>query len=141
MNDILQRVALKAVIVNDEDKILLLREASTYEEGTNVGRYQIPGGRLEPGEKWEDGLHREVAEETGLTVEVRKPLYVGEWHPVIKGTQNQIIAVYVICESSHKKVQLSEDHDAYVWVSAADYSRYDVLDPEGKVIEAYYNEC
>lgn len=32
-----QRVACKAVIANKDDKVLLLREASTYEEGTNVG--------------------------------------------------------------------------------------------------------
>lgn len=38
-------VAAKAVVQNEEGKVLILREATTYEESTNVGKYDIPGGR------------------------------------------------------------------------------------------------
>lgn len=38
------RVAAKALIVNDDGQLLVLREADTYEEGTNIGRWSIPVG-------------------------------------------------------------------------------------------------
>lgn len=38
------KVAAKAVIF-DNHKVLIVREASTYEEGTNIGTWGLPGGR------------------------------------------------------------------------------------------------
>ncbi len=54
--------AVKAWIENGERKLLFLKEKSP------LGKvyYSLPGGRLEQGESEEDGLKREVFEETGL---------------------------------------------------------------------------
>lgn len=136
-NNIVQRIATKALIVNVKGEILILREASTYEEGTNVGRYHLPGGRLNPGEKFLDGLKREVDEEAGLKIEIGKPIYVGEWRPIIKGVQNQIVAIFFICKPLTDKVRLSEEHDDYKWVLPNEIKKYDVMSPEDKVIEEY----
>lgn len=38
----------------------------------NSGIYRAPSGGIEPGERIEDGLKREMLEETGLTVEIQK---------------------------------------------------------------------
>jgi len=134
---VVQRIATKALIVNNKGQILILREASTYEEGTNVGRYHMPGGRLNPGEAYLDGLMREVDEETGLRIEVGKPIYVGEWQPIIKGIQNQIIAIFFICKPLTENVQLSEEHDDFKWILPNEVEQYDVMSPEDKVIEEY----
>ena len=34
-----------------------------------IGQWSLPGGRLEPQEAWQDGVEREVEEETGLKVD------------------------------------------------------------------------
>jgi 8-oxo-dGTP diphosphatase len=133
----IQRIATKALIIDDDGKYLLLREASTYEEGTNVGRYHLPGGRLDIGEHFEDGLFREVKEETGLQIEIIQPIYVGEWRPVIKGVKNQIVAIFFLCRAISTKVTLSDEHDDYQWVSPTEKHRLDVMDPENKVIANY----
>ena len=134
---IVQRIATKALIVNDKGQVLILREASTYEEGTNVGRYHLPGGRLNPGEAFQDGLKREVDEESGLQIEIGKPIYVGEWRPVIKGVQNQIIAIFFVCKPLTSDVRLSEEHDDYKWVLPSDVKQYDIMSPEDKVFATY----
>jgi len=140
MNDVVtQRIAGKAVIVNDEGKILFLREAATYEEGTNLGRYQIPGGRVNIGEPFMDALKREVMEETGLEVEVGQPLYVGEWFPTIKGNKNQIVAIFYVCKPLTFDVKLSEEHDAFEWADPRQPIEFDIMDPEPEVIKAYLN--
>ena len=131
------RVAAKAVITNDEGKVLLLREASSYEEGTNIGRFDVPGGRLEPGESYNEGLLREVLEETGLSVEPLYPIYIGEWSPVIKGQLTHIFAIFTICKSSSDKVKLGSDHDKYIWVSPEELSSYDITQPGPEVVKRY----
>lgn len=132
---IVQRVAMKAVIVSD-GKVLILREAKTYDEGTQEGRYHVPGGRIEIGENFEAALQREVREETGLTVDIVMPLYVGEWRPVIKGVPHQIIATFLVCRlSSEAEIVLSDEHDAYEWIEPKERANYDLMDPEDKVID------
>jgi len=136
MDKIRQRIACKAVILCD-GKVLILREAKSYTDGTNIGRYHLPGGRIEPGEKYMDGLAREIFEETGLRVHVGKPVFVGEWFPVIRGEQNQIVAIFFACITTNNQVVLSSEHDDYQWIDPGDYERYDLMDPEGEVFSAY----
>ncbi len=58
--------------------------------GPGVGRWSVPGGRVEPGERAADAVVREVAEETGLAVAVEGFVGwveridpTGGWHHVI----------------------------------------------------------
>lgn len=55
-----------AVMVDDAGRLLMVRRA--HEPGR--GRWSIPGGRVEAGETDAQALIREVAEETGLVVEI-----------------------------------------------------------------------
>lgn len=136
MTDIVQQLAMKAVIVND-GKVLVLREAPTYGEGTNRGKYHLPGGRVEKGENIFDALKREVFEETGLEVEIEYPIYVGEWHPVIRGVQHQIMGVFNVCKPKKVKVVLSTEHDDYQWVDPANHSAFNILSPDCLAIDRY----
>lgn len=131
------KVAAKAVVVNEKGEVLLLREASTNKEGVNLGCYCNPGGRLNPGESYEDGLRREVMEETGLAIESLYPIYVGEWHPVINGVPHQIIAIFTVCKAATSAVKLSEEHDDFKWINSKDRDKYDIMAPEGDVLDRY----
>lgn len=137
MTDIVQRIAMKAVIVNKEGKVLILREAATYGDGTQLGRYHMPGGRIEVGENFEDALRREVREETGLEIDIEYPIYVGEWRPVIRDVPHQIVATFMVCKPKGNKITLSTEHDDYKWIEPAERNAYDVMDPEDKVIDRF----
>ena len=54
-----------AIAVCDEG-LLLVRRAHP----PSRGRWSLPGGRVQPGETAQQALRREVAEETGLIVEI-----------------------------------------------------------------------
>ena len=136
MPKILQRVACKALIIYD-DKILILREAPTYKEGTNIGKFQLPGGRIEVGEPFLSGLKREISEETGLIVSVGKPFFIGEWFPFIGSVKNQIIAIFFVCNAETNYVRLSEEHDQFTWIDPVLHDNYDLIQPEPEVIQAY----
>ncbi|MBI4426739.1 MAG: NUDIX domain-containing protein [Candidatus Kerfeldbacteria bacterium] len=68
-------IAIKAFIVF-EGKVLIVREAPTNPVGTNAGKFDVVGGRLAPGERFDETLRREIREETGLTVERGQPFHV-----------------------------------------------------------------
>jgi 8-oxo-dGTP diphosphatase len=135
------RVAAKAVIIDEQGRALILREANTYEEGTNIGKWGVPGGRIEPDEPFYDGLMREVREETGLEIKVVEPIYVGEWWPEIKGVKNHIVAMFMLCETTSRlEVRLSKDHDRFAWIASDELSDYFIVEPEPEVLEKAFED-
>ena len=56
--------ATAAFIVNDNDEMLVVRRAKEPAKGT----LDLPGGFVDMGETVEEGMHREIKEETGLDV-------------------------------------------------------------------------
>lgn len=138
MADLVSQIAAKAVIVDSGGKILVLREAATYKDGTNVGKYHVPGGRLEKGESFLEGLEREVREETGLEVEPLFPLHVDEWRPVIRDVPHHIIAVFMLCRlKGASAAVVSEEHDEAIWIDPAERTAYALLDAEARAVDAY----
>jgi 8-oxo-dGTP diphosphatase len=137
MSDMTLRVAAKAVITNPKGQVLILREASyeTHPTNTKSGRYQLPGGRLEAGETFEEALRREVQEETGLEIEIAKPLLVGEWRPIIRGVPHQIIGIFMSATTTSNKVQISDEHDAFLWIDPAKRAEYDIVTPDWRAID------
>jgi 8-oxo-dGTP diphosphatase len=132
----IQRVAGRALIIHD-GKILIIRESNNYDGGTNKGKYDLPGGKLDPGEYFIDGLKREVYEETGKSVEIGMPFYVDEWRPTINGKNFQIIGIFFLCTTSDDKVKLSKDHDDYKWIDAKEYNKYPMIDAAEKAISLF----
>jgi len=120
-------IATKALVIHNK-KVLLLCESGQYEDGTNAGRYDVPGGRLKPGEKFDETLLREVHEETGLRIKIIRPVAVNEWRPEVKGEKWQIVGVFFECESDSDEVSLSEDHDSYVWIKPEEYASYPIIE-------------
>lgn len=57
--------AVGAIAVCDAGLLLVRRG-----QAPSRGRWSLPGGRVQPGETAEQALRREVAEETGLVVEI-----------------------------------------------------------------------
>lgn len=58
-------VGVGAIVLDDNQRVLLVRRG----QEPLLGEWSLPGGALELGERLEDGVRREVSEETGLQVE------------------------------------------------------------------------
>ncbi len=129
-------VATKAFIVH-EGKVLMVRESGAYKDGTNMGKFDVVGGRVQPGERFDEGLRREVHEETGLDVTIGRPFFVNEWRPVVREEQWQIVATFFVCTKVGGDVVLGDDHSEYVWIDPLRYTEFPIIENLAQAFEAY----
>ena len=129
-------VAMKAFIVHD-GRILILRESPKDTDRTNVGRYDVVGGRIMPGQRFDESLLREIREETGMTVKIGRPFHVDEWRPVVRGEPWQIVATFFECFADSDAVDLSGEHDDYRWIEPKAYRSHPLIENLHQAFEAY----
>ena len=121
--------AVKAFIKYN-NKILILKESSCEKFG-------VVGGRLEPGEKLDEALRREIREETGLEAKIGKQFYVDEWNITANRKQLHIIGIFFECEALSDNIRLSNDHSEFKWINPKDYKKYDLFDNLKGAFETY----
>ena len=105
------QLAVSAAIFRD-GKILLVRRARSPAKGF----YSLPGGRVEFGETLHAALHREVAEETALKVEI---VDLAAWREVVPetgGGGHYLIMSFAARWSAGEPV-LNDELDDYKWLA------------------------
>lgn len=113
------QVALKALLVNAEGQVLLLRRC--HSDTLAPDEWDTPGGKMHFGETPEEALRREVLEETGITIaRVRRVLNV--W-TLLKSESKQLVGITYVCDHDGGEVRLSAEHDDYSWVDVAEILR------------------
>lgn len=110
----LYELTVKAVVVNKEGKCLILRRADDDETGPN--KYDLPGGRVEGGETIEDSIQREVAEETGIQVEVGPAIHYLDWSKERNGKLIYCKGLRLLAFHKSGDVKLSKEHDNFEWL-------------------------
>ena len=94
---------VKALIIK-EDKFLVLCKPN--------GDLDLPGGRVEDGDKYKDSLHREITEETGLKVKILDP--IARWS-FIKSPELLVSGFTYYCQYLSGEIELSHEHSDYFW--------------------------
>src|ERR1041385_2920752 len=109
-------VAVGALIEhNSSGKILLLKRAET--EDYLPGIWEDMGGRIKQFEEPEEALRREVREETGLEIEILKPLAVFHDYYGERTAENEMLLITYWCKTESDHITLSDEHSEYKWVS------------------------
>ncbi|GHG27766.1 (deoxy)nucleoside triphosphate pyrophosphohydrolase [Streptomyces zaomyceticus] len=114
-------VVVVAGALYDRGRLLAARRSAPVEL---AGRWELPGGKLEPGESPEEALIRELREELGVEVEPGERI-PGEW-PLKPG---YVLRVWTARLLSGEPRPL-EDHDALRWLSRSELDSVDWLDQD-----------
>ena len=97
------------------------------------GQWALSGGGVEPGERIEEALRREVREELGeqlvlseitpwtFSDDIRTKTYAD-------GSQEEIYMIYLIfdCVAANREVNINEEFQDFAWVKAKDLDTYDL---------------
>ncbi|CAD7561895.1 Pyrimidine deoxynucleoside triphosphate (dYTP) pyrophosphohydrolase YfoO [Citrobacter europaeus] len=125
-----QRTIVCPLIEND-GCYLLCKMAD--DRGVFPGQWALSGGGVEPGERIEEALRREVREELGeqlvlseitpwtFSDDIRTKTYAD-------GSQEEIYMIYLIfdCVAANREVNINEEFQAFAWVKAEDIGTYDL---------------
>ena len=105
------QLAVSAAIFRD-DKVLLVRRANS----PGKGLYSLPGGRVEFGESLMTALHREVEEETALTIEI---IELAGWREVLPAAGGGGHYVIMSCAARWiaREPVLNDEHDDFKWLA------------------------
>lgn len=114
--------AVNAVIINEHKEVLLTRRSMQIRE---PGKWCLPGGHVEHGEKLLEALCREVAEEVGL--EVRKAELLGIYsdpkitvtpEPYYDGRFGQFVAATFLVKEFVGQIKTNFEVDDWDWFTA-----------------------
>ncbi len=115
-------LAVRVLLKNGNGEVLLLQRSPA--SSTNPERWELPGGKVDDGERFDEALHREVHEETGLEIALDGPL----------GTVEQrlagIRAVHLIMggEIIGGELSISDEHMAFAWITPARFLDLNLAD-------------
>ncbi|HVT01592.1 MAG TPA: NUDIX hydrolase [Patescibacteria group bacterium] len=118
-----QRLVSGGLIIRD-GKFLLVKRAA--DDDFYPSTWEIPGGKLELGEKPLDGAEREVEEETGLDINIISPIGVFTYDNLRHDTQ--FIQVNYLCElvNENQEVRLSFEHSEYKWITFEELETFEI---------------
>jgi len=110
-------VAAVCALVRRNGRILSMRRALTKDAAPGI--WEALSGRIEPGESPLEAVHREIIEESGLEVLVHP-------RPLAAHTSRRagvpMVIVYYLADWQRGEVLLSEEHDAFEWLTADEFA-------------------
>jgi len=115
-HDLLWLPGVTGLVVDDEQRVLLVRRADTLE-------WTLVSGCLDPGEQPAAGVVREIHEETGVTARAERVLAVdttGQFtHP--NGDETVFMDVVFVCTPTGGSARVNDDESVDVgWFPIAD---------------------
>lgn len=96
-------VSVAGLVTNEEGKILLVNSPWRG--------WEYPGGLIEPGETFQQALHREIREESGVEVEITG--FVG----ICKNIEKDIVNIDFTCRYISGDLKTSEESTDVRWVT------------------------
>jgi mutator protein MutT len=111
-------VSIKGVLVDAGRVVLLENERDEWE---------LPGGRLEPGEAPETCLVREFAEELGVVVEVAR--IIDCWLYEVLPQREVVIITYGVKHRDQRELRISDEHRRFGSFTLRDIEALSI--PEG----------
>ncbi|MEV4431757.1 (deoxy)nucleoside triphosphate pyrophosphohydrolase [Streptomyces sp. NPDC049555] len=121
-----ERVVVGGAVLH-EGRLLAARRSAPPEL---AGRWELPGGKLEPGESAPQALVRELREELGVETEPLERI-AGQW-PLKPGYVLQVWTARLVAGEP----QPLQDHDELRWLAPGDIDDVDWLEQDRPAVAA-----
>jgi 8-oxo-dGTP diphosphatase len=129
----LRRLVVAAAIVDDLAAPRQLLAARRSRPAHLAGRWEFPGGKVDPGETPEEALHRELREELGVRVELGDEV-VGPEHGTWVITDRHVMRLWFARIVDGEPEPLVE-HDDLAWLEPGEWHAVEWLDGDVPIVE------
>lgn len=123
----IQLTRVTAAVIERNGKVLIAKRGAT---DRLAHKWEFPGGKIEQGETPEECLQRELAEEFGVTAEI-KELICSNKHDYSHASIE--LLAYRICGMVGEPVP--KEHDEIRWVSLGELADFDFADADRPIVE------
>jgi len=118
-----------AGVIVDGDRVLVCQRLPG---GHHPGKWEFPGGKVEPGESLADGLRRELREELGIEAAVGRVLWETRHH--YPGRPPFVLTFLLVPSYRDELTNLA--FAAMCWTTAGQLGRFDFLEGDRAFVEA-----
>lgn len=126
----MEQIVVTAAFIKENDHILMAKRLPKGPEG---GKWEFPGGKIEPGEDPRTCMERELIEELGIRVEVGAVLEIVS---TVKGERHLII-IYFECRIIGGELRAIECQD-FRWVSSSEIERLEKPESDQRFWESHH---
>lgn len=120
-----------AAVIERQGEVLIARRKPSSGQG---GKWEFPGGTIEPGETPEQCLARELKEELGIEPEVGE--FIAQSRVATDGWILELLAFRV---RSYKGEARASVHDELRWVEPRDLSSFDLAQADRELLNPILN--
>ena len=122
-------LTMRSVVKNKKGKILVLRRHPKSK--TNPRKWELPGGKIEKCEFFDEALIREVKEESNLDVKV------GDFCEAVQDDypHKRTVQLVMYSKDISGDVKISDEHDDWMWASVDEIKALDITSSLEKIIE------
>jgi ADP-ribose pyrophosphatase YjhB (NUDIX family) len=118
-------VGVGAVVINDKNELLMVRDRIH----TSRSLYKLPGGMLEPSQSLEEGVVRELWEETGIKGEVIKMVSLLNSHPFTFNKSNMYIVFQLEALTTEINVVDTGEIEFALWMPLEEFFAHEEMSP------------
>ncbi len=124
-----QYIKVSAGLIEKDGKFLIAKRPASKSFG---GKWEFPGGKIEPEETPEQCLVREIKEEFGIDVEVKKPIHRWEFD-YHRPDGRKFLFHSFLCSVVNGEPELKE-HEDMRWVEAKELAACDLLEADRELL-------
>jgi ADP-ribose pyrophosphatase YjhB (NUDIX family) len=126
------RPTATGLILNNNKLLLTERAKAPYQ-----GWWDLPGGYVERGESAEQTLRREIKEETGLDVNIKKFFGTYSGTASFGDDKYRILSIVFVAQAPNKKLEANDDVAASRWFVKKEIPKKIAFDSNQKIIKDF----
>lgn len=115
-------LCMRLILFDQHGHILVLKRNA--QSKTNPSKWELPGGKIDAGEAFDEALKREIREETGFTVAI----HTAAGTAMQETPEYRVVNLVMVGTILSGGLSISPEHSEYRWASLPEIAALDKAD-------------